>query len=290
MKLLRYGPVGKELPGIVDSRGGLRALSSLIKDIDAATLSPQALGSLAAVELDRLPLVEEPVRLGPPLAAFKEVIGIGLNYRDHALEAGLPIPTEPIVFAVSTGSVCGPNDPIILPPDSAHTDWEVELGVVIGSPISRADEHSAIAAIAGYVGVNDVSERDWQMNRGGQAGKGKSFDSFTPVGPWLVTADELPDVGGLALRLTVNGELRQQGNSRDMIFSVPYLVSYLSQFMTLHPGTLIMTGTPAGVGLGMQPPQYLQVGDVVEQRITGLGVQRHEVVAEASDKKLGDAR
>lgn len=279
MKLLRYGPVGEELPGMVDAQGDIRALSPVIREFDADVLSPDGLRILAALDVEKLPKVEGSPRIGAPLPRFHEVIGIGLNYRDHALEANLPIPTEPIVFDVASASVCGPNDPILVPPGSTHTDWEVELGIVIGSRVSRVDEQAALAAIAGYCGVNDVSERDWQMNRGGQWGKGKSFDNFTPVGPWIATADEVPDVSNLELRLSVNGEPRQHGNTRDMIFSPGYLVSYLSQFMTLHPGTLIITGTPAGVGLGMKPPQYLKPGDTVEQRITGLGSQRHEVVA-----------
>ncbi|HLT98474.1 MAG TPA: fumarylacetoacetate hydrolase family protein [Burkholderiaceae bacterium] len=279
MKLLRYGPAGEELPGMMDAQGRIRALSPVVRELDASMLSLDGLRVLAAIDVEKLPLVEGSPRIGSPLSRFHEVIGIGLNYRDHALEANLPIPTEPIVFDVAVASVCGPNDPIIVPPGSTHTDWEVEVGIVIGSRVTRVDEQGALAAIAGYCGVNDVSERDWQMNRGGQWGKGKSFDSFTPVGPWIATADEIADPSNLELRLTVNGELRQHGNTRDMIFSAAFLVSHLSQFMTLHPGTLIITGTPAGVGLGMKPQQFLKAGDVVEQSVTGLGSQRHEVVA-----------
>jgi len=279
MKLLRYGPVGEELPGLLDRDGNIRALSPIVRDLDASVLSPEGLAMLAAIDVERLPLVQGKPRIAAPLSSFREVLGIGLNYRDHALEAGLPIPTEPILFAVSSASICGPEDPITIPAGSQHTDWEVEVGIVIGSPVSRADESAAAAAIAGYVGVNDVSERDWQMNRGGQWGKGKSFDTFTPVGPWIATVDEIPDVGNIELTLKVNGETRQKGNTRDMIFSATYLVSYLSQFMTLQPGTLIITGTPAGVGLGMKPPQFLKPGDLLEQSIEGLGNQRHEVVS-----------
>lgn len=277
MKLLRYGEPGAELPGMLDATGAIRALRPIVGDIDADVLSPEGLAFLAAVDPFKLPRVDGNPRIGAPLGAVREIIGIGLNYRDHALEAGLPIPDEPVVFGKSTSSICGPDDDIVLPPDSVSTDWEVELGIVIGSVTSRVSESEAWASIAGYCMVNDVSERDWQLRKGGQWGKGKSFDTFTPVGPWLVTADEIGDTQALELSLKVNGKQRQLGNTEDMIFAVNRIVSYCSHFMTLRPGDLIITGTPAGVGLGMKPPRYLVAGDVVDMTITGLGVQRHRV-------------
>jgi ureidoglycolate lyase len=270
---------GAELPGLLDAEGTLRALSPVVGDIDATVLSPAGLRFLAALDASRLPAVEGHPRFGSPLGAVREIIAIGLNYRDHALEAGLPIPSEPVVFNKSTSSICGPDDDIVLPAGSVRTDWEVELGIVIGRTTTRVDEGAAWASIAGYVMVNDVSERDWQMNKGGQWGKGKSFDTFTPIGPWFVSADEVGTPGNLALNLDVNGEARQRGNTENMIFPANRIVSYVSQFMTLRGGDLIITGTPAGVGLGMRPPQFLKAGDVVEQSITGLGMQTHRVTA-----------
>ncbi|MDR5756316.1 fumarylacetoacetate hydrolase family protein [Caballeronia sp. LZ035] len=278
MKLLRYGPAGSELPGMLDANGTLRALSPIVSDIDATVLSPEGLRFLRALDASKLPEVAGTPRLGSPLAAVREIVAIGLNYRDHAIEANLPIPTEPVVFSKSTSSISGPDDDIVLPAGSQKTDWEVELGIVIGSTTSRVDEQAAWASIAGYVMVNDVSERDWQLNRNGQWGKGKSFDTFTPVGPWFVSADEIAQPGRLELELKVNGEQRQSGNTEDLIFPVNTVVSYVSQFMTLKPGDLIITGTPAGVGLGMKPPQFLKVGDTIAQTITGLGAQTHRVV------------
>jgi 2-keto-4-pentenoate hydratase/2-oxohepta-3-ene-1,7-dioic acid hydratase in catechol pathway len=279
MKLLRYGPAGKELPGMLDAHGTLRALSPIVKDIDATVLSPEGLRFLAALDATKLPAVVGTPRLGAPLGAIREIVAIGLNYRDHALEAGLPIPSEPVVFAKSTSSVSGPHDDIVLPPASKSTDWEVELGIVIGSVTSRVGDDDAWASIAGYCMVNDVSERDWQLHKGGQWGKGKSFDTFTPIGPWFVSADEVGRPNGLELSLKVNGEQRQLGNTDGMIFPVNHIVSYVSQFMTLRPGDLIITGTPAGVGLGMKPPQFLKDGDQVDMSITGLGAQTHRVKA-----------
>jgi len=277
VKLVRYGMPGTELPGLLDPDGTLRALSPIVADIDATVLSPAGLRFLAALDASKLPAVEGRPRLGAPLGAVREIIAIGLNYRDHATEAGLPIPAEPVVFSKSTSSICGPDDDIRLPAGSVRTDWEVELGIVIGSTTSCVDEEAAWASIAGYVMVNDVSERDWQMNKGGQWGKGKSFDTFTPIGPWFVSADEAGAPDNLQLSLTVNGEQRQRGNTQDMIFPVNRIVSYVSQFMTLRGGDLIITGTPAGVGLGMKPPQFLKAGDVVEQYVTGMGMQTHRV-------------
>lgn len=277
MKLLRYGPAGAELPGLVDSTGEIRALSPIVKDIDHEVLSPEGLRFLSALDPFKLPKVSETQRIGSPLATVREIIAIGLNYRDHAEEASLPIPTEPVVFSKSTSSISGPNDDIILPPGAVSTDWEIELGIVIGSVTSRVCEVEAWSSIAGYTMVNDVSERDWQMKRGGQWGKGKSFDTFTPLGPWLVTPDEVGQADALELKLDVNGETRQNGKTAHMIFPVNVIVSHVSQFMTLKPGDLIITGTPAGVGLGMKPPKYLTHGDEIHMSITGLGEQHHRV-------------
>lgn len=277
MKLLRYGAVGEERPGLLDNEGRIRDLWPVVRDIDEVAISPEGLRFLGALEPSRLPLVEGTPRLGVPLQRVREIIAIGLNYRDHAEESKLPIPTEPVVFSKSTSSLGGPDDDISLPPGSKSTDWEIELGIVIGSTTRHVDAETAWRSIAGYTIVNDVSERDWQLHKGGQWGKGKSFDSFTPVGPWLVTADEVGRPSGLRLALAVNGQQRQLGNTDDMIFPVNDIVSYVSQFMTLRPGDLIITGTPAGVGLGMKPPTYLKPGDVIDMSITGLGVQKHEV-------------
>ena len=277
MKLLRYGPAGHELPGLLDSDGNVRALRPIVHDIDSDVLSPEGLQFLEALDPKKLPLVSNPGRLGPPLAAVRQIVAIGLNYLAHANEAGLPVPAEPVVFQKSTSSISGPDDDVILPPNSEKTDWEIELGVVIGSVTKHVDKRSAYAHIAGYCMVNDISERAWQIERAGQWGKGKSFDTFTPIGPWLVTGSEV-DPNALALSLKVNGEVRQQGDTSDLIFDVGTLVSYVSQFMTLMPGDLIITGTPSGVGLGMKPAQFLAAGDVIDMTITGLGTQRHSVV------------
>ncbi|PVX76951.1 fumarylacetoacetate hydrolase family protein [Paraburkholderia unamae] len=277
MKLLRYGPAGEELPGMLDREGRIRALRPIVSDIDEDVLSPEGRRFLAAVDVAQLPVVPGAPRLGPPLRRVREIIAIGLNYRDHALEADLPIPAEPLVFSKSTSSISGPNDDIVLAPESAQTDWEIELGIVIGSVASQLGQDDAMASVAGYCVVNDVSERHWQLQRNGQWGKGKSFDTYTPIGPWIVTPDELTNPQGLALTLSVNGQARQRGHTQDMIFSVAQIVSYCSQFMTLRPGDLIITGTPAGVGLGMKPPVYLAAGDVIDMAITGLGEQRHVV-------------
>jgi ureidoglycolate lyase len=279
MKLLRFGNAGEERAGLLDAQGQVRSLSPIVRDIDATVLSPDGLRFLAALDPAKLPLVAAPGRIGSPVSQFRQIFGIGLNYKDHAIEAKLPIPEEPVVFHKSTSSICGPNDDIVLPADSKKTDWEVELGVVIGSTAAHVGVADAGRHIAGYCLVNDVSERYWQMERGGQWGKGKSFDSFTPVGPWLVTADEVGDPQALALSLDVNGQRMQNGNTAEMIFSVHTIVSYLSQFLTLQPGDLIITGTPAGVGLGMTPPRFLQKGDTVAMAATALGTQQHRVTA-----------
>ncbi|CAB3807726.1 fumarylacetoacetate hydrolase family protein [Pararobbsia alpina] len=278
MKLLRYGPQGQELPAILAADGSVRALSPIVKDIDESVLSPDGMRFLEALDPLKLPKVDTPGRIGSPLGDIKEIIAVGLNYRQHAMESNLPIPLEPVVFFKSTSSICGPGDDILLPPGSTNTDWEIELGIVIGSSASRIDKSEARKCIAGYVMVNDVSERHWQVERGGQWSKGKSFDTFTPVGPWLASASEL-ESGSLELKLDVNGAARQRGNTADLIFDVDTIVSYCSHFMTLRPGHLIITGTPAGVGFGMTPRTYLAHGDVVDMSITGLGTQRHLVRA-----------
>lgn len=279
MKLLRYGLPGEELPGLLDERGTIRALSPVVRDIDETILSPEGLRFLEALDPQKLPAVAGPVRLGPPVGRFREIIAVGLNYRKHAEESNLPLPKEPVIFAKSVSSVCGPDDDIILPSGSEKTDWEIELGIVIGTRASRVGLDRAREHVAGYCLVNDVSERAWQMERGGQWGKGKSFDTFAPVGPWLVTADAVRDPQNIGLNLDVNGEARQRGNTSDMIFGVDAVISYISSYMTLCPGDLIITGTPAGVGMGMKPPCYLKKGDIITMNAEGLGSQRHVVVA-----------
>lgn len=278
MKLLRYGPPGGELPGLLDDRGTIRALSPIVRDIDATVLSPEGLGFLEALIPEKLPAVPGPVRFGPPVARFGEIVAVGLNYRNHAHEANLPIPLEPVLFAKSVASVCGPDDDLVLPPGSEKTDWEIELGIVIGKRAARVSPEQAREHVAGYCLVNDVSERAWQMEHGGQWGKGKSFDTFAPVGPWLATANGMRDPGNIALNLDVNGEPMQRGNTADMIFDIDAIISYVSAVITLHPGTLIITGTPAGVGMGMKPPRYLKEGDIITMSADGLGTQRHVVV------------
>lgn len=282
MKLLRYGPVGKEKPGLIDAHGFIRDLSGLIDDITPAMLAPASLAALAAIDPLRLPEVEGQPRLGVPWNGTPKYVAIGLNYHDHAVESNMPVPAEPVIFPKWTSCLCGPNDDIIHPPESTQMDWEVELGIVIGSRARQVSEADALDYVAGYVLANDVSARDWQLQRsGGQWGKGKGFDTFGPVGPWLVTKDEVPDPQNLELWLDVNGQRKQTGTTRLMIFSCAQLVAYLSRIMTLEPGDLIITGTPPGVGMGMKPPQFLKVGDVVELGITGLGSQHQRIVAKA---------
>lgn len=279
MKLLRYGQAGQEKPGLLDAEGNIRDLSGLLDDITPSQLSPAALRALRAVDTRQLPLVEGQPRIGVPWTGIGKIIAVGLNYSDHAEEAGMPLPGEPILFAKWTSCLCGPDDPTIQPPDSCELDWEVELGLVIGSRARYVAEHSALDHIAGYCVANDVSERNFQIARsGGQWSKGKGFDTFGPVGPWLVTSDEVADPQDLDLWLDVNGEARQRGNTATMVFSCAQLVSYCSQVMTLEPGDLILTGTPPGVGMGMKPPQYLRPGDVVELGIGNLGRQRQRIV------------
>ena len=279
MKLVRYGRPGKEKPGLIDEEGKLRDLSGVVTDIDAATLSDKVLRKLGKIKHDTLPLVRGTPRYGVPLARVGKFIGIGLNYSDHAAEAGMALPTEPIVFMKAVTSLSGPDDPVMLPKGSKKTDWEVELGVVIGSRARYVDEADALNFVAGYCVVNDVSERAFQLERGPQWDKGKGCDTFGPVGPWLVTRDEVIDVQQLDLYLEVNGKRMQTGSTETMIFSVARIVSYLSQFMTLEPGDVIATGTPPGVGMGRTPPRYLKKGDRIRLGIAGLGEQQQDVVA-----------
>ena len=278
MKLLRYGERGAEKPGLIDGNGQLRDLSGVIGDINAAAFA--RLDELRDLDPDGLPLVEGSPRIGACVGDVGKFICIGLNYADHAAESGMPIPAEPIVFFKATSAIIGPNDDVIIPPGSEKSDWEVELGVVIGREASYlADENEAEAAIAGYCVINDLSERAWQLERGGQWVKGKSADTFGPTGPWLVTADEVPYPGNLTMWLEVDGHRYQDGNTSTMIFKPAFLVHYLSQFMSLQPGDVISTGTPPGVGLGQKPPIYLRAGQEMRLGIEGLGEQRQRTVA-----------
>jgi 2-keto-4-pentenoate hydratase/2-oxohepta-3-ene-1,7-dioic acid hydratase in catechol pathway len=279
MKLIRWGEKGAEKPGLVDGAGILRDLSGVIADITPDRLSDAALRELAALDATRLPKVPEGARLGPPVAGISKIIGIGLNYADHAAETGQAIPKEPILFMKAISSLSGPNDAVMLPRGSAKTDWEVELGVVIGKRASYVPEHEALSYVAGYCVVNDVSEREYQIERAGQWDKGKGCDSFAPVGPWLVTRDEIADPQKLNLWLELNGKMMQQGSTTTMIFGVKKLVSYVSHFMTLMPGDIITTGTPPGVGMAMKPPLFLKAGDMMRLSVQGLGEQRQAVVA-----------
>ena len=277
MKLVRYGRAGSEKPGLVDAEGTLRDLSRAVRDITPALLTPAGLARLRGLTVARLPVVKGRPRLGCPLAGVGKMVCIGLNYTDHAEEVALPLPAEPTVFIKAPSALSGPNDPIVRPRDGVKLDYEVELAAVIGREARYVEETRALSHVVGYCIVNDVSERAFQMEHGGTTTKGKSADSFGPVGPWLVTADEIPDPQALGLWTTVNGERRQNGHTRHMVFPVRELVAYVSRFMSLQPGDLISTGTPAGVGHGARPPRYLQPGDVVEMGIDRLGVQRHVV-------------
>jgi 2-keto-4-pentenoate hydratase/2-oxohepta-3-ene-1,7-dioic acid hydratase in catechol pathway len=279
MKLVRYGRPGKEKPGLFDEEGRLRDLSAVVADIDAAVLSDRALRKLAKIDYKTLPLVRGNPRLGVPVKGVGKFIGIGLNYADHAAETGQPVPQEPIVFMKAISCLSGPDDPVVLPKGSKKTDWEVELGVVIGARAQYVEEADALDYVAGYCVVNDVSERSYQLERGGQWDKGKGCDTFGPVGPWLVTRDEVLDVQDLDLYLEVNGKRMQTGNTSTMIFSVAQLVSYLSRFMTLEPGDIIATGTPPGVGQARTPQRFLKRGDTLRLGIAGLGEQQQEVQA-----------
>lgn len=279
MKLLRYGPSGAEKPGVLDSEGRIRDLSAHVADIAGATLSPDGLAALAALPLDGLPIVDPAVRLGPCVTGTGKFICIGLNYSDHAAETGATVPTEPVIFMKATSAIQGPNDPVEIPRGSVKTDWEVELGVVIGKTAKYVSEEDALDHVAGYCVINDLSERAFQLEHQGQWTKGKSADTFGPVGPWLVTKDEVADPQALDMWLEVNGHRYQNGSTRTMVYGVAFVVSYLSRFMSLRPGDIISTGTPPGVGLGQKPPVYLKVGDRMELGIQGLGQQRQICVS-----------
>lgn len=278
MKLLRYGPAGQEKPGLLDSTDTIRDLSGYISDLTPDQLSPENLKKLSEIDPATLPPVEGPQRYGPPIVGTPKFLAIGLNYADHAAESGMPIPEEPILFNKATSCIQGPNDDVMLPKDSVKSDWEVELGVVIGSVARYVEEAEALDYVAGYVTVNDLSEREYQLERGSQWDKGKGCDTFGPIGPWLVTGDEVGDPQNLDLWLDVNGKRMQTGNTSTMVFGVANLVSYVSRFMTLEPGDIITTGTPPGVGLGFKPPIYLKAGDKMELGIEKLGSQAQTVV------------
>lgn len=279
MKLLRYGPSGREKPGMLDAAGNIRDLSGVIIQIDDRTLAPGELVKLRKIKPETLPLVKGNPRLGVPYAGISKFVAVGLNYSDHAAESNMPIPAEPILFMKATTSLCGPNDDVIQPKGSTKLDWEVELGIVIGTRAQYVTEDRALDYVAGYCVVNDISERNFQLERGSQWDRGKGCDTFGPVGPYLVTTDEITNPQTLGMWLDVNGEKRQRGSTRTMIFGCAHLVSYISQFMTLLPGDIITTGTPPGVGLGMKPPVYLKPGDVMTLGIDGLGEQRQKVIA-----------
>ena len=278
MKLVRYGQPGKEKPGLIDAAGKLRDLSKVVKDLGPAQLSDVALAQLRRRDVNKLPLVRGTPRLGCPVGGIGKFVAIGLNYADHAAESNAPIPKEPIVFMKAVTCIQGANDPVMLPRGSVKTDWEVELGVVIGTRARYVSQKAALNHVAGYCVINDVSEREYQLERGPQWDKGKGCDTFGPIGPWLVTRDEVPNPQKLAMWLDLNGKRMQTGNSKTMIFGVAKLVSYVSEFMTLMPGDVITTGTPPGVGSGQKPPVFLQKGDVITLSIEGLGEQRQRVV------------
>ena len=279
MKLLRYGPAGAEKPGLLDRQGAIRDLSAEIGDIDGAALQPAALAHLASLDPAKLPKVAGKPRLGAPVAKVGKVVAIGLNYADHAAESGLKVPSEPIIFMKTTSSIVGPDDDVVIPRGSEKSDWEVELAVAIGRPARYVEEADALKHVAGYLICNDVSERHYQTERGGQWDKGKGCDTFCPLGPWLVTSDEVPDPQTLDLALDVSGQRMQTGNTRTMVFGVAHLVHYVSQFMSLQPGDIITTGTPPGVGMGKKPPRYLKPGDTMRLTVAGLGEQNQKVVA-----------
>lgn len=279
MKLLRYGASGAEKPGMMDADGKIRDLSGLVNDISGAVLLDDSLAKLAAIDPASLPLVEGAPRIGPCVGQVGKFVCIGLNYADHAAESGLALPKEPVIFAKATSAICGPNDNVEIPRNSVKTDWEVELGIVIGKTAKYVSEADAMSHVAGFCVINDVSERDFQIHRSGQWTKGKSADTFGPIGPWLVTRDEVPDPQALDMYLEVNGHRYQNGTTKTMHFGVATIISHLSQFMSLQPGDVISTGTPPGVGMGQKPETYLKPGDKIELGIAGLGVQRQTVVA-----------
>ncbi|MFC5585353.1 fumarylacetoacetate hydrolase family protein [Nitratireductor kimnyeongensis] len=279
MKLVRFGAAGAEKPGLIDGNGDLRDLSRHIGDIAGEVLSPEGLATLAALDVFALPIINSDQRFGPCVAGTGKFICIGLNYSDHAREAGLHVPSEPIVFMKATSAICGPDDDLVIPRGATKTDWEVELGVVIGKTAKHVSKEDALEHVAGYCVLNDVSERAFQNERQGQWTKGKSCDTFGPTGPWLVTRDEIADPQNLSMWLTVNGEMMQSGSTQTMVFGVAELVSYLSDFMSLQPGDIISTGTPPGVGMGLSPQRYLKAGDVVELGIEGLGKQKQRCIS-----------
>jgi ureidoglycolate lyase len=279
MKLLRYGSPGAEKPGLLDVQGVIRNLSGIIPDLAGEALSREGIARLAALDPESLPAVPATTRLGPPVGGTRNFVAIGLNYADHAAESGAAVPKEPIVFLKSLNALAGPDDDIAIPPDSRKTDWEVELAIVIGTLAKRVSAEEALDHVAGYTICNDVSEREWQIERGGLWDKGKSADGFGPVGPWLVTTDEVPDPQDLAMWCEVDGQRMQDGSTRTMIFDVRTIVSYVSQFITLHPGDIVTTGTPPGVGMGMKPPTYLRPGQVMRLGIAGLGEQKQNTIA-----------
>ncbi len=279
MKLLRYGKNGYEKPGLLDHSDQIRDLSGVIGNLDPQAISPAGLRKLRSINPASLPLVKGKPRLGVPFVGISKFVAVGLNYSDHAAEAGMPVPTEPVLFLKTTTSITGPNDPVILPKDAQKGDWEVELGIVIGSTARYVPEDRALDYVAGYCVVNDVSERNYQLERGSQWDRGKGCDTFGPIGPYLVTTDEIPNPQALDMWLDLNGQRMQTGNTRTMIFGAAYLVSYISRFMTLLPGDVVTTGTPPGVGLGKKPPVFLKPGDVMTLGLRGLGEQRQEVRA-----------
>jgi 2-keto-4-pentenoate hydratase/2-oxohepta-3-ene-1,7-dioic acid hydratase in catechol pathway len=281
MKLLRFGPVGQERPALIDADGDMRDLSVHVSDIGGAALGHEGLARIRAIDPSTLPRVDPAVRIGPCITGVGKFICIGLNYADHAAESGMAVPSEPVVFMKATSAITGPNDQVEIPRGSTKTDWEVELGVIIGTTAKYVTEAQAADHIAGYCIVNDLSERAFQLEGTGQWVKGKSCDSFGPIGPWLVTPDEIPDCQMLAMKLAVNDRVFQKGSTSTMVYKVPFLVSYLSRFMTLHPGDIISTGTPPGVGMGQVPPLYLKPGDRMDLQIEGLGQQSQLVVAAA---------
>ncbi|KAB0569506.1 fumarylacetoacetate hydrolase family protein [Brucella pituitosa] len=280
MKFLRYGETGQEKPGLLDADGTIRDLSAHVSDLSGAALNPEALAKLGSLDVNALPKVEGNPRLGPCVAGTGKFICIGLNYADHAAESGMAVPPEPVIFMKATSAIVGPNDDLLIPRGSEKTDWEVELGIVIGKTAKYVSEDDALDYVAGYCTLHDVSERAFQIERAGQWTKGKSCDTFGPTGPWLVTKDEVADPQNLGMWLKVNGETMQDGSTKTMVYGVRHLVSYLSQFMSLQPGDIISTGTPPGVGMGMKPPRYLKAGDVVELGIEGLGTQKQNVRAD----------
>ncbi|MGA0382078.1 MAG: fumarylacetoacetate hydrolase family protein [Arenicellales bacterium] len=282
MKLVRFGPIGQEKPGLLDRDGVIRDLSGQINDIDSSTLDARTLARIAALDLDRLPIAPEGQRLGPCVARPGKFVCIGLNYHDHSKETGMPVPTEPVVFMKATSSISGPHDDVRMVRGSTKSDWEVELGVVIGKPVKYITPDEALDCVAGYCLINDLSEREWQLERGGNWSKGKSADSYGPIGPWLVTPDEVNDPQALDLWLDLNGKRMQQGNTSDMVFPVRELIAYLSQCMSLDVGDVVATGTPAGVGLGHNPPLFLSDQDELRLGITGLGEQRYRMIADNS--------